>query len=94
MKQQKKDQQTEAQRRKQSRAHDVAVFDAMCASRPRTPPPLRMLAPTLTDGAAALAKEKRLGLYDGRRGAEVTFLHSSNNDDDSGNHYTVRVAAR
>lgn len=45
----------------EQRARDVAAFDAMCATRPKKGPPLRLVRPTVTAGELELRRAKRLG---------------------------------
>jgi hypothetical protein len=56
---------------------DVAVFDAMCAARPLSPPPLRVTTPTRTAGALALESDRRAGLLGGLMYVGPSGLHRS-----------------
>lgn len=43
-------------------AADVAAFDAMCAARPLTAPPMRLLPPVVTAAQLELRKARKMGL--------------------------------
>lgn len=43
-------------------ARDLAVFDAMCAARPLTPPPMRLLPSVLSAGQLELRSARRMGV--------------------------------
>lgn len=43
-------------------ARDVAAFEAMCAARPLTPPPMRLLPTTISAAQLELRQARRMGL--------------------------------
>lgn len=53
----------EQEQKARVRSSAASAYDAMCSTRPLTPPPMPAQPVVITPGARALARDKKLGVY-------------------------------